>query len=338
MRAYDPGDHKVAINLSANENPYDLPEGLKAKIIGEAGKLAFNRYPDSSALDLRRAIADRYGVEVENIAVGNGGDELLLAMLLAYGGPGRTAASFEPTFVMYSILSELTGTGFARFERARDFGLPKKAFQLARSVNAELTFLCSPNNPSGNVVDEAELKPFLVNNRNLVVVDEAYQEFSRTSVGGLLTYHPNLVVIRTFSKAFSLAGLRVGYLLAAPEVVINIMKVKLPYNVNAFSQAAATVLMQNRAEFDPVIKEILAERNRVFEAISGINGLKAYPSAANFILIKSRRPAATIWRRLLAKGILVRNFAGAPGLDNCLRITIGSPAQNDAVIAALKEN
>lgn len=335
LSAYDPEHYKVEINLSANENPYDLPVELKSRILSEASDISFNRYPDPQALELRAAIADQYGLKTENVAVGNGGDELLMYLLLAYGGPGRTAVTFEPTFVMYTILSQLTGTDCLKISRSRDFSVPEEAEEQVRLVAGDVVFLCSPNNPTGNIVADRQVESLLAKG-NLVVVDEAYGEFSGVSAAGLLGDFPNLAILKTFSKAFSLAGLRAGYLLSSPEVVANILKVKLPYNVNAFSQAGATLVMKNKHSIEPIIEEIKAERSRLFKAIESIDGLEPYPSEGNFILVKSSAPGGDLWRYLLDRGILVRCFQHTPGLENCLRITVGKPVENDAVIAALE--
>ncbi|MDP1808936.1 MAG: histidinol-phosphate transaminase [Actinomycetota bacterium] len=335
LNTYDPGHYEVDIDLSANENPYDLPADLKARITSAALEIPFNRYPDPLALELRAAIAAYHGLKTANVAIGNGGDELLMAILLAFGGPGRTAVTFEPTFVMYAILAALTGTDCLKFARDKQFALPGEARENIGSA-ADIVFVCSPNNPTGNLATEAEVVA-LLDGGFLVVVDEAYGEFSGVSAAGLLRSYSNLAVLKTFSKAFSLAGLRVGYLLGAPEIVADILKVKLPYNVNAFSQAAATALMENRRRFDGIIDEIRAERQRLFDAICGIDGLTPYFSRANFILVKSAVPAGDLWRNLLERSILVRYFERTPGLEDCLRITIGKPAENNAVIAALRE-
>ena len=336
MSAYDPGKYEVDINLSANENPYDLPAELKLKVIEAASKPAFNRYPDPSASALRSAIAARHDLSVDNIAVGNGGDELLLSLLLAYGGRTRTAVTFEPTFVMYGILSELTQTSCARLKRQPNFALPKNVADEVKKEKGDIVFVCSPNNPSGNMADREEILALVEETHALVVVDEAYQEFSRVSMCPLLKNYPNLVILRTFSKAFSLAGLRVGYLMGSAEVIANILKVKLPYNLNVFSQIAARVLIENQAHFTKVIDEIVAQRQRVFEAVRRTPGLTPYPSSANFILVKSEGSGTDLWRKLLSKSILVRDFSQVDGAKNCLRFTIGSPRQNDALIDALE--
>ncbi len=335
LKAYDPGKHAVDINLSANENPYDLPEELRAQVVKVSADLAFNRYPDPDARDLRAVIAKRYGLEPGNVVVGNGGDELLLSLLLAFGGESRSAVTFEPTFSMYKILCDVTSTPCVTLRRRDDFALPEAVADKVNQAKGDIVFVCSPNNPSGNLATEDEIVSLLEETDSLVVVDEAYEEFSRASIYKLLDTYPNLAILRTFSKAFSLAGLRVGYLLGSPEVILNIKKVKLPYNLNAFSQAAAKILLANEDYFEKVISEILAERERVFNAVQALPGLEAYPSFANFILIKSERSGPELWRKLLSKSILVRDFDGAAGLENCLRVTIGSPEQNSALIDVL---
>lgn len=337
LSAYDPGKFEYEINLSANENPYDLPSDLKAAVMTAMGDLPFNRYPDPPASELRVAIAARYGLEVDNVVVGNGSDELIQDLLLAYGGRSRTAVTFEPTFVMYSLIAELTDTKCVALKRRRDFSLPKGTADLVDSVDGDIVFICSPNNPTGTVAGEDDLKALLSATGRIIVVDEAYEEFSKTSVTGLLRFYPNLVVLRTFSKAFSLAGLRVGYMLGSPKVIANVLKVKMPYNVNALSQTAATALMRNQGRFDAIIDEILSERDRLLEALGDIKGLTVYPSAANFILVRAARSGETVWRKLLDKGILVRYFSRIEGLTNCLRITVGKPSENDRLLQALTE-
>lgn len=335
LRVYDPGKVDAAINLLANENPNDMPPQIKAEILEEAKKLPFNRYPDPAAVELRQALARYYGVTAENIAVGNGADELIQELLLAYGGPGRTAVTFEPTFMMYAVLAALTGTAIVKIPREDDFSLPADAVQ--RAKKSQLIFICSPNNPTGNLVSADEVKAFL-DTGALVVVDEAYEEFSGSSVAGHLRDYPNLIILRTFSKAFSLAGLRVGYLLGSKEVVENLQKVKLPYNVNAFSQSAAVKLLMRRKELQIVVDQLIAQRGRLYRELEAMEGYRPYPSAANFILVKTERPGREVWQKLLDNGILVRDFSGHPLLENCLRITIGTEEQNQALLDVLKES
>ena len=335
LEAYDPQHTEVEINLSANENAYGLPDDVRAKLAGLAETLAFNRYPDPNAVELRRVVAARHGVAPENVAVGNGGDELIQALLLAYGGAGRTAVAFGPTFVMYGILADVTATVFAGLSRDARFDIPADAAAAAEAAGGDIVFACSPNNPTGNTIDEEAARALAGDVDGLVVIDEAYQEFSETTTVGLLGDNRNVAVLRTFSKAFSLAGLRVGYLLADAEVIENINKVRLPYNVNVFSQAAAAALMAEPGPLEGIIAEIVRERGRLERVLAGLGGYTTYPSAANFLLVRCGRPADKVWRGLIDAGILVRNLSSVSGLDGCLRITVGTPAQNDSVIEAL---
>lgn len=336
LRAYDPQAHEVPINLSANENSFGLPAPMRERLKTLVGQLDFNRYPDPGATELKREIAATHGVEPEQVAVGNGGDELIQALLLSYGGPDRTAVAFTPTFAMYEILAKVTGTRFCGFERDVAFNLPTDAAAMAASVDSRITFVCSPNNPTGNAIDAQMIAELAKAVDGLIVVDEAYQEFGRSTALDLLEDHPNLVVLRTFSKAFSLAGLRVGYLVGDARVIDNINKVRLPYNVNSFSQAAAAALLRDSGDIEDIIEQIVAERARLSAALAGLDGCSVYPSEANFLLVKCVRPADEVWRALLDDGILVRAFSGARRLRNCLRITVGTPAENDTVIEALR--
>lgn len=335
LDVYDPGRYRVAVNLSANENPYDLPAEIKSQVVALSKRLSFNRYPDPLALELREAIAGANGVKVGNVAVGNGADELILGLLLAYGGPRRRAVTFEPSFAMYSILAELTNTACVRLNRDRFFSLPAAAARLAGEAEANVIFVCCPNNPTGNLVEEQQIGDLAAGGKALLVVDEAYHEFSDFSALHMLGCYPNLVILRTFSKAFSLAGLRVGYMLAGEDIIRNLQKVKLPYNVNAFSQAVATLLLEKRRHFEGTISKIVAERDRVYGELKGSGTVHPFPSAANFLLVRTGRSASKVWRALLEKGILVRDLGAVPALKNCLRVTIGTPQQNSLLLSVL---
>jgi histidinol-phosphate aminotransferase len=335
LSAYDPQHFETRINLSANENSFGLPPALRRRLEELVEEMAFSRYPDPTVGELRQVIAERHGVDPERVVVGNGGDELIQALLLAYGGPERTAVAFTPTFSMYEILAKVTGTRFVGLDRDRAFDIPADAARRVNEAGGRIVFACSPNNPTGNVVDAGTIRSLCKEVDGLVMIDEAYQEFSSSTALDLPQYR-NLAVLRTFSKAFSLAGLRVGYLIADPEIIRNINKVRLPYNVNVFSQAAAAALMSEPGELEEIIAEITVERGRLAEAISDLGGYNVYPSGANFLLVECAESGDAVWRKLLDEGILVRNFSGVPRLENCLRITVGTGLQNNAVIDALK--
>lgn len=330
LASYEPGDYKAEIYLAANENPYDIPAELKNEILTLAQKLPFHRYPHPLSQELRAVIAASYGVQPANVVIGNGGDELLLYLLLAYGGSERKAVTFGPTFVMYKILAQLTGCQFKELERDSNFNLPANFLEQVEKEQAKLVFICSPNNPSGNIVAPEQVKALLEGER-LVVLDEAYAEFSGFSLASWLQAYPNLVILRTFSKAFSLAGLRLGYLLAHEDVITSICKVKLPYNVNRFSSLAGLVLWQHQEKLKPVIRIIVEQRDWLYQELRKFNWLTVYPSEANFILVKSQK--AELWQSLLNNGILVRQFK-IKG-EEYLRLTVGKPEENKRLIEVL---
>ena len=341
---YDPKYIHRDVMISANENPSDVPHDIRREIEHEIRKTALNRYPDPLANDLRDLIAEANGLDRNQVLMGNGGDELLFDIALAWGGPGRTFLNFPPTFSVYENNAQLTGTTVDVVPRRADFSLDEDAIieRLGRG-DVDFTIITSPNNPSGNVVGSDFVQRVLEATDALVVVDEAYFEFSRDTVRPLLESHENLLILRTFSKAFSLAGVRMGYVMASPAVLDELKKVRQPYSVDAISQAIARVVYANRAAFEPGIDAIIEQRGVVLEALGAMEGVEAFPSEANYILFRLSpdRDGGTVWQALFDAGVLVRDFSRAPGLENCLRVTVGSPEENtrflDALAAALAD-
>lgn len=339
---YDPKYLPADVVLSANENPQDVDEELRRDIMRELRRVPLNRYPDPLANDLRDLIAEANGLERAQVLVGNGGDELLFSLALAWGGPGRTFLNLPPTFSVYEANAHLTGTTVVDVPRRADFSIDEEAV-LARVAQGDIDYLIvtSPNNPTGELASEEFLRRLLDATDALVMVDEAYFEFSRTTMRPYLDQHKNLVILRTFSKAFSLAGVRMGYLLGNADVINELIKVRQPYSVDALSQAVARVVFANRAKFEPGIKAIIAERARLLAGLRELPGITAYPSDSNYVLFRVPN-AGEVWQRLLDRGILIRDFSRAPRLENCLRATVGTAEQNDALLVALgdivKEN
>ena len=329
---------RADIDLSANENPADLPKELMDRIASHMEDVRFNRYPDPMAQGLRSLIATANGLEPDNVLVGNGGDELLLDMMIAWGGPGRTFLDMPPTFVMYSIDARMTATELVSIPRLGDFSVDEEAILArVREGDIDLIAISNPNNPTGNLVPETFLIELLESTDALVIVDEAYFEFSRHTMRHHMPRHKNLVLLRTFSKAFSLAGLRVGYLLAHEEVVRELTKVRQPYSVDSFSQVAASVVFRDRAVFESSIDAILRGRDVLFEGLSRIPEIEPFPSEANFVLFRVAH-ASALWRDLLHNhSILVRGFTRAPGLEDCLRVTVGTEEENTAFLDAMDE-
>lgn len=352
IEPYDPKYLPAEVMISANENPHDVPEAVRESIQGAIARVAFNRYPDPLANELRDALAAWHGLERKNVLVGNGGDELLFNIALAWGGAGRTMLDVPPTFSVYAHNARLCGTRVVSISRTiqqtegaqkaasrTSFNIDERAV-LERLEVGDIDYLhiCSPNNPTGDLAPLAFIEQVLDTTDALVVVDEAYGEFApvKTSVVPLLAKHKNLAILRTFSKAYSLAGVRVGYVLTSEEVTTELCRARQPYSVDAVSQTIALEVVRARAAFQPGIEKIQQERARLQEALAAMDGVQVFESAANFLLIRVDG-AAEVWQRLYGKGVLVRDFSAGVLTPNCLRVTVGSPQENNAFVQALAQ-
>jgi histidinol-phosphate aminotransferase len=329
------------VRLNTNESPLPPPPAWPDAFASEIARVDANRYPDRDAVALRRALAELHGVEETEVFCANGSNEVLQCLLLAYGGPGRCVAVFEPTYALHSFIARLTGTPVVSGSRNERFEVE---FDTAKALLAEhrptITFLCSPNNPTGNS-DPIELIERIVGVApGLVVVDEAYGQFAPASATGLrgLPGADGLVVVRTFSKTWALAAARLGYLLGDAEVVSACEAVALPYHLSAYTQAAGLAALGFRAEMEERVALVSEERGRVAAALGGL-AVDAWPSVANFILFRpTARPASAVWQGLLDRSVLVRDVSGRPELAGCLRVTIGTAAENDRFLGALEES
>ena len=334
---YDPKYIPAQVMVSANENPESVPAPVLEAVLERLSTLALNRYPDPLANDLRDAIAEAEGLLRENVLMGNGGDELLFDIALAWGGPGRKMLNIPPTFSVYAGNCQLTGTEVVNVPRKADYSLDEDAI-VARLGEGDIDFaiITSPNNPTGTVASRDFLERMLDCTDALIMVDEAYCEFAGQTIAPLVKEHQNLVVLRTFSKAYSLAGVRMGYILACPEVITEFVKVRQPYSVDAVSQAIALEVVRNRDLFQPRIDQIVAQRSVLAQGLAAIDGVTVFPSDANYLLVRIEgADAAEVWRKLLGQGYLVRDFSRAPGLENCLRITVGLPDENAGLLDCL---
>jgi histidinol-phosphate aminotransferase len=338
LTPYDAREPKVDINLSANENSQNLPSEIVAKIASRLGDFSFNRYPDPTATELRELIAVANGLEPGNVMIGNGGDEIILNLLLAWGGPGRKLLDMPPTFSMYAIDAQITGTELVSVPRRADFTVDENAvLDRLRRGDIDCIFISHPNNPTGTLQPETFLIDVLNATDALVLVDEAYFEFSRHTMRPHMSRHPNLVILRTFSKAFSMAGMRVGYMLAHEDVVTELAKVRQPYSVDRFSQWVASLVFRERATFEAEIREIVRQRDVLEHGLSSMPEVTAYHSEANFVLFHTPQ-AAAVWRDLLhGHGILVRDFSRVPYLEDCLRVSVGAPDEVDRFLRAMEE-
>ncbi len=317
------------VKLDANESPFPLSERLRQDLLHSLERVEVNRYPDPKADRLRSILATEHGVGPGQLVLGNGSDELIQALLLAIGGPGATVLAPVPTFSMYELIARSQGLHFegvplgSRFEP----DLPAMIEAIERA-GPKVVFLATPNNPTGGIFSEAEILKILAAAPGLVVVDEAYGPYAGRTMLPHLVDQERLVILRSLSK-IGLAALRIGYVMTHPTLAAELEKVRLPFNVNAFSQAAAAVLLAHREWIDANVREVLRERARVERRLVDLAGVEVFPSEANFILFRTRLPGAHVFEGLLTEGILVRNLGSVPGLSNCLRVTIGTVEEND---------
>lgn len=334
MTAYTLELREAEIKLNQNESPYDWPRAFKEQVLARALERPWNIYPDFESQALRDALAKAYGLEADNIHVGNGSNELLAAAIGAFVGPGTPVIFPRPTFTLYEKLVTIAGGLPMPVEFEPGSGLLPLDAILERAGADTVVIVCSPNNPTGGVLPDGGLQK-LIDSGATVLFDRAYGDFANDNFPAL---HPRLVTFSTFSKAWGMAALRVGWVASTAENAREIRKVKLPYSLNAISEAAATIALENRAVRDANVARIVAERERVVAAMRSIPRITLFPTRANFVTFRAERSSKEIFEALYARGILVRDVSGYPRLANCLRISIGSPEQNDRMLAALKES
>jgi histidinol-phosphate aminotransferase len=325
LQAYRATEIPCRIKLDANESPFGFESALKA-----AAPLKTNRYPDPEAKALKKLLARDFRVSPEHILQGNGSDELIYYLIATFGGPVLYPV---PTFSMYGIIAQAFGEEKVEIALDEAYDLDAEAMLSAvKRKKPKLIFLSSPNNPTGNCFSSERILPLLEAAKGIVVVDEAYQPFaSDRGFLPLLKDYPNLVILRTLSK-IGLAGLRLGFMIASPEIVAEVNKVRLPFNVNALSQAVALAALQEKKKLKASIRQIVTERDRLLSAMEKIPGITPFPSEANFILFRVSRPAR-VYAELLKQGILVRNLHDA--VPGCLRVTVGTPAENKVFLRVL---
>ena len=341
MSGYHSPQLDVAVRLNTNESPLPPPEAFTGAVANAARSVTWNRYPDRRATELRSRIAARHGVEPDRVFAANGSNEVLQCLLLAYGGAGRCAATFEPTYALHSHLARVTGTAVVEGERREDFTIDgDAALALIASARPSVTFLCSPNNPSGTVEPPsvvASLLDAVGSTSGLLCVDEAYAEFSPRSALELIDDSTPLAVTRTYSKTWAMAGARLGYLIGPRWLVAELEKVALPYHLDALKQAVGIAALEFVDDMQSRVGAIVAERTRLADRLGRLP-VDVWPSGANFVLFRPRgRDGAEVWQQLVDRSVLVRNCASWPRLDGCLRVTIGTPAEDDRFLDALEE-
>ena len=330
----------VDVRLNTNESPLPPPDAWLAALQDELGHIQFNRYPDRQASELRAAVAASHGVQPDQVFCANGSNEILQCLLLAYGGPGRTVALFEPTYTLHRHIAMITGTGVVAGSRTDDFELdPDEVARVVTESRPIITFLCSPNNPTGRADPPDSVQRVVDDSSGLVVVDEAYGQFAPSSALELIRAggpgSERVVVVRTFSKTWSMAAGRLGYMVASPDVVAACELVTLPYHLDAVKQAAGRLALQFEEAMQARVAVLREERGRIAAAFAEMS-VETWPSDANFILFRpTDRSARQVWLSLLDRSVLVRDCSEWPGLTGCLRVTVGLPVENDRFLAAL---
>ena len=360
LEPYDPDMRPVRIMLSANENNWGMPDDVASEVQRRLAGVALNRYPEATSPRLRELLGQMWDMSAHRVVVANGGDELLFNLLLAYGGKGRVLVNCPPTFSAYELYAKLTATSVVNVNRdANTFELDEDGLlEAACDPRAALVVVTSPNNPTGNLASVDFVRKLAQATSALVLVDEAYAEFCdvQASCVPLVAELPNVCVLRTMSKAYALAGARVGYLICPDDVADAMLAVRLPYSVNRMSQVVAETVVEMRGEFVPVIEAVREERSRLTEALETLaaevaaslpdcaDGLRVWPSEANFVMVRfpgqtGGLPCADEMHELLAAdSILVRNFSHTPGLEGCLRISVGKPEEDDELLVSLRRH
>ena len=342
LEGYHSPQVEVRVRLNTNESPFPPPAAWRDALAAELSKVDWHRYPDRGAHALREGIAELHGVLPSQVFAANGSNEVLQTLLLTFAGPGRSVATFEPTYQLHGHIARLTGATVVEGERGAEFTLdPGELERVIAAAQPAVTFLCSPNNPTGLEEPEANVRLALSKVPGLLVVDEAYGQFAPWSALELLDDARSLVVTRTYSKTWSMAAARLGYLVAPRWVVAELEKVVLPYHLDALKQAAGIAALDFVDDMEQRVALLTEERGKL---VAGLGDLpcEVWPSAANFILF---RPTAAdpaldadgVWQALVDRSVLVRNCSGWPRLDGCLRVTVGTPDENDRFLTALRD-
>lgn len=314
----------ASVFLDANENPYNAP---------------YNRYPDPMQWQIKERISSLKGVRKESILLGNGSDEPIDLMIRAFCEPGvDNIVAIDPTYGMYQVSADINNVEYRKVKLSDDFEMDAEKLLAATDTNTKLIYLCSPNNPTGNELNRSEIYKVLHRFEGMVIVDEAYIDFStEPSLLLDLATFPNLVILQTFSKAWGSAGIRLGMAFSSPQVISVLNKIKYPYNINKLTQERALQILENSAQVKEWVAVLLRERNRIAEIIKNLPSVKKlYPSDANFLLLRVN-DANAAYDYLVSRGVIVRNRNTVSLCQGCLRVTVGTPEENNVFIEALNE-
>jgi histidinol-phosphate aminotransferase len=339
LRPYTLRPDRARIKINQNENPWDVPEAIKAETQRRLNARPWSRYPDFNPQGLRERLAEFTAWKPDGIVAGNGSNELIQALFMITVAKGTCVLISEPTFALYRQLTTVLGGEVISVPLTAELTYDIPALQDAiQSESPAVTIICSPNNPTGGLIDCEGLISLLESSHGLVVIDEAYHEFSGQTCVPLLKKYSNLVVLHTFSKAMAMAGLRIGYALAPPELAREIAKAVLPYNLNVISATAAEVAIAMFAsQLKPLVTRICAERDRLYLELKRIRGLEPVASQANFMIVRSTVDPRRVFNELLQRDILIRDVSSYPMLRDYFRVSVGTPEENERLLAALRE-
>ena len=336
LKPYEPHEYAYKYKLDANESPFPLPLKIKELIKEYLDGSSLNRYPNTDSTQLREKIGSTINIDSKNIMVGNGSDEMIQIIIHTFLEKGELVLSHGPTFAMYKIFSTIGGGSYLEVSTDKLFTIDiEKIILKANELEVKLIFLCTPNNPTGTVISKGDILRVLKETRAIVVVDEAYIEFGGESIIDEIHNFDRLIVLRTFSKAFGAAGIRLGYLVANDVLMNYLKRVKAPYNLSVISELIGMALLSNTELARDRVNQIKAYKEMLLQGMNGIKNIKVYPSQANFILFKVP-DGKEVFSGLLKRGVMVRSFQDGP-LKNHLRVTVGGFSENQAFIKALKE-
>jgi len=336
LKGYHLAPETRRVKLNQNENPFDWDRAVKERAAEFFAERPWNRYPDFVPETLKARLAAHIGVTPDSVIVGNGSNEMLLVLMLSFAAKAKSVIVCPPTFTVYRLLSNGIGARSADVSLTDDLRYDIPAIKKAAAGNpGSMLIICSPNNPVGNAVSEEDLRDILSVHTGVCVLDQAYVEFGGFNAVGLINEYKNLIIARTFSKAMAAAGMRLGYMIGYPEVIAEINKIKLPYNINFFTEHAASIILDNISTARKSVETIIKERDILYDYLKTLPFDNVYPSAANFILIRTKHKQK-LFEHLKDSDILVRDVSSYPMLENCLRFSIGTPDENTLLRESLK--
>ncbi|MGB2957698.1 MAG: histidinol-phosphate transaminase [Bacteroidota bacterium] len=339
LAEYHLPQYPYRIKLNQNENPFELPRSVKEEITERIAGLEWSRYPAFVPQEQIERVAEFSHWRSDGVLLGNGSNDLLQLLFMSVLDRGKGVVISQPTFTLYKILAQSLGATVHEVPMTQDFQFDvNRIISTVQETHASLLVLCSPNNPTGSYLAREDLVRILVSTTALVLLDEAYVQFAPESQVSLLPDHERLVLLQTFSKAMGAAALRFGYSLASPALTGQLKKVHLPYSINAFTLAAVDILLERWETYRGWIEIIIQEREKLFRALSALEGLVTHPSRANFLLLETtKRTPGEVFQALLQREILIRDVSSYPMLARGLRVSVGTPEENKTFVAALQE-